>query len=499
MSLALGIDVGTSSVKVSAVDISGVIAAEVSVSYHIEEPRSGWKQINPEVWWDATCSALKQLSKKCNLSLVSCIGVTGQMHTPVLLDKTGHPSYDSIMWNDLRTKDLVCDAKQAMHDAGEYNIAKILSTGSPALALFWLKQHNLEIYKNTALVFSVPDWIVYKLTGVKGTDISFASTSSLYSIEKNSWSQAALDYFGISQKMLPVVEGSASITGTLNNVTVVSLGLAKGIPVIRGTGDNPASAISAGCLDNYSGINKSKISIPVISLGTSGVLMYSHSGIYAPKVGKTVLFSADGIQLESLIQLSIQSCGNDIDWIVTQILEQDSFSFEDASVEDINYDMRDLLFFPHLNGEKTLFVAPNLRGSFLGLDLSTTRSELYRAVMEGISFGFRQMMDAVNGSDEWHELAVVGGGSKSKLWLEILSNVLDKSIYCLSNVSAGQGSALLALDSIQETNRLSSSSQNESFILRRIDPQRPICDAYHKKYCQYLRIKSAIDTVYSNN
>ncbi|WP_298579112.1 xylulokinase [uncultured Olegusella sp.] len=489
MSLSLGIDVGTSSVKVTVVAAKGIIQSKASQSYCFEEPQPDWKEISPEVWWEATRNALHQLSITCDLSEIISIGVTGQMHTPVLLTKDGVPACNSIMWNDLRTKELVSSAKQAMEKAGEHNIAKILSTGSPAINLYWVRLNQPHVFSKIAHLISVPDWIVYKLTGVLGTDYSFASTSSLYSIEKKQWSEDALSYFGIPCSLLPTIEGSAISVGKILDSAASLTKLPKGISVIRGLGDNPASALSAGCLGRGN-------SMPAISLGTSGVFMYSHEGIYIPQSGKTVLYSRDGKDIQSLIQLSIQSCGNDIDWIVKRILGLRSFKFEDSAVEDIAYNMRKLMFFPHLNGEKTLFADPDIRGCFLGLDLSTTRSELYRAVMEGISFGFKQIMDATEISDNWTSIAIVGGGSKSGLWTEIIANVLGKTIYCLDNVSAGQGSALLASQVV--SNRIFELPA-EPHVLRKVVPQVSIQKSYTKKYHQYLRIKAALDTVYSDN
>lgn len=481
----LGIDIGTSSVKLTVIDESCTILATENRRYSLLEPHVGWREIDPESWWVALCVAARTLFARVSPSSLAGVCVTGQMHTTVFADEYGRPVCNSISWNDQRALDDVRPARDALRIALEPQIAKTVSTGSPAISIAWIHKNAPEALEKTASLLGVSDWIACKLGGHAGVDWCWASTSSLFSLATLNWSEAACDYFGVPRRALPTIEDADQIIGSVSVEASLETGIPAGTPIIRGTGDNPAAALATG--GAVSGT-------PTISLGTSGVLMYAHYGVELPEFGKPVLFREGG-ELRTLVQLTVKSCGSSLDWWVSKVLGHDSFDVGDECVERIDHDMRDLIFFPHLCGEKIIHADPGLRGAFLGLDLDTTRAELTRAVMEGISFGLRSLKDVVMDSDDWSTIRVIGGGSKSDLWMAILSNVLGVNIARIKTCGASQGAAMLALSAVRGE-RMTTLADQSIDLIDQTQPHAQIQARYDLKYRRYLRIFDALKSIY---
>lgn len=439
MAYYLGIDVGTSSVKLTCIDGTGAVVASASEVYEIDEPRPGWREMDPEAWWKATCSASAKLSECVGYSQLAGIGVTGQMHTVVFIDAEGRSTAPAIMWNDQRTIDSVTPHKAWARQEGLVHLESLVATGIPALSIEWFAQNEPDAFERTATFITVPDWIGLRLGGRPGMDYCGASTSGLYDSENLDWSKKACDHFGMPASKLPTVEKSDEVIGFVSSVAAAEMRIPQGVPIVRGTGDNPAASLCTGCLVD---------GCPTVSLGTSGVLMYARDGVYFPTAGKPVLFSWKE-NLKTLVQLSARTCGGAKEWLYGKLLRTDSYDIEDKEVEDPLYDMRGIMFYPHLAGEKVLHADPAIRGAFIGLDMDTTRSELQRALMEGTSFALKSLMDAVEGSDDWDEIRLVGGGSKNDFWSQALCSILGKRVARAKTSGAGHGAALLALSAVE--------------------------------------------------
>lgn len=486
--LYLGVDVGTSSVKLTCIDEGGKVVATASEAYECSEPHPGWREINPETWWIAICSACSLLGEKVDLSLIKGVGATGQMHTTVLIDADGVPTCPAIMWNDQRTIDAVFTEKQWALSAGYPKVASFLSTGVPAINLAWIAKNNPEGLSKSEVFLSVSDWIALKFGGRAGTDYCGASTAGLYDNERQAWIGEVCEHFGIPESLLPVVEPSDAVIGTVVERASSETGIPAGAMIVRGTGDNPAAAICTGCLLE---------GVPTISLGTSGVLMYSSEGVDLPAVGKPVLFKW-GNTLKTQIQLSIRSCGGAKEWWYGQILSSESYDLEDKAVEDPFYDMRDLMFYPHLSGEKVLHGCPSVRGAFLGLDLDTTRSELERALMEGTAYALRELKESVDHSEEWRSIRLVGGGAKNDFWAQTLSNVLGVDMVRMESSGAGQGTALLALSAScgQDLTAVAAGVCRKLDSIEKNDRAHELYDA---RFSRYMRIFEALQIIYELN
>ncbi|WP_314944057.1 xylulokinase [Olsenella uli] len=482
----IGIDLGTSSVKVVVTDRYGRVEHTATRGYELSEPVVQWREIDPMVWWHATAMATSEVMEHYADDEIAGVGVTGQMHTVVPLNVDEMPEGPAIMWNDQRTAHMVPRVRQTLEKVGEHYLARIVSTGSPAINLAWIKTEQPVTFSRIKTFVIGPDWIVKCLTGSIGTDWCEASTSSLFNFRQGTWSKVACESLGIPLSMLPEIQSASTIAGYVSSAAGRASGVPVGVPVVRGTGDNPASAIAAGCFVENA---------PVISLGTSGVLIYAVPDIICAERGKSVLFSEVPGDLLTLVQLSIQTCGSAVSWLVNDVLRCTSYNIEDAAVNDPTYDTGRLIFYPFLNGDKTMYGDSHVRGAFVGLSLDTSRSELQRAVMEGISMGLRQLVECADKSKSWGEVRVVGGGSRSDLWLRILSSVLDTRIVRLAGVEgASQGAAMIAASSVLGM-KLDMLARRASRLSEVFVPDRKMVSLYDKKYGMFLQLHDTVGTL----
>nr|WP_306792872.1 FGGY family carbohydrate kinase [Collinsella urealyticum] len=469
--MCIGVDLGTSSVKVCALGANRRVCAEVSRAYEVDAPRPGWREIDPERWWEATCNALDALVAQLRGAPVAAIGVTGQMHTLVPIAIEGSALRPALMWNDVRTASLLDEVRDRLQAADAYESLRSVSTGSAALNLFWMRRVEPELFDRLKCFLIGPDWIVYKLTGVLGTDFCEASTSSLFDTKSRTWSDAARAALGLPEEIFPQIRGSLEIAGDVVSSVHIPQELV-GVPVIVGTGDNPAAAYPLGCLTEARS---------ALSLGTSGVLMgvrharrsgsqgscqdsqHAADAVFTADVaqdadlpGKTVLFSPHGRHFIELVQGSIQSCGSTRAWLIERICNTKDYAAIDQDIDRVATGRGELMFFPHMSGEKTLFSDPSLRGAFFGLTPETSRADLSLAVMEGIAYGFKQLSECMGiPADTSEPVLVTGGGSKSAIWLQILVDVFGLPMQAAGSVSAGFGAALMAQQAACETTSFS--------------------------------------------
>ena len=491
--LTLGIDLGTSSVKVCAVDADGIVVAEVSRSYKISSPTDGWREIDPELWWDAARAALAELLTASFAAgcAVACIGVTGQMHTLVPVGANGRAVRPALMWNDGRTVEMLPHVRARLLEAGATHAARMVSTGSPAINLLWLKEHEPESFAKLDTFLIGPDWIVFKLTGVRGTDFCEASTSSLFDVDAHCWSEGVRVALGLPAHIYPPVRGSLVVAGVVRGVADSPLAALEGVPVITGTGDNPAAAYPTGCLTEGA---------TVLSLGTSCVLMAERSPADRDRPGKTILFSLDGEHTVDLVQGVVQSCGSTRSWLIERLFGTD-FAKTDAAIDLGRSGAGELLFFPHMAGEKTLFADPTLRGALLGLMPETSRADLDLAVMEGIAYGVRELADAMGlleaadtgiGGPRPIPIRVIGGGSKSDVWMQVLADVLGRPMRRMEGGGgAGYGAALLARRAVTGKEPRSAAVCGAVF-----EPYAAAHTRHERAYRRYKRLLAAVRSVY---
>lgn len=484
----LGIDLGTSAMKLVLIDGDKNVLAQITEEYQVAQPELGFNEIDPEIWYNCMLNAMQRILDKCDRRCIKCIGVTGQMHTLITLDENGLPVRPAMMWNDIRTKDLIPQLKEKIinFSEGEY-LSKTISTGSPAANLYWLKEHEPDNFKRIRKFLIGPDYLVYRLTGHYGTDYCEASTSCLYQIKAKKWSEDMMNLIGLNEDVYPELRGSVLSAGTIKKDLADELGLNYDIDILTGTGDNPATAISTGCLGR---------GYPVISLGTSGVFMMTVPSFIDNAKGKIILFSFDDKNYSYLVQGAVQSNGSTFDWWAKNIINE-AYSNIDRIAENRRPFGNNVIFYPHLMGDKTLYADPNIRGAFIGLSTETTRSDMLYAVIQGLCFSFRELAEKMQlPINDFGSIKVVGGGSRSKIWMQTLANVLNIRIEQLDGmIGPAFGIALLAAYHCGEFSSLEHLSDGTVIVQKCFEPQPDEVAVCDEQYKRYLRIQKGLSYI----
>lgn len=489
MTYYVGADIGTSSVKLLLINDQGAACAKCEESYSLSSPRPGWMEIEPNTWFSAAMRGLQRLLRGIDRGAVGGIGFTGQMHTAVFLDGEGESIRPAISWNDTRTAGLVTELKKEIAGHKELSsIGGILSTGSPAVNLLWLKREEPGNFAKLRTVLIGPDYMTYRFSGAYGTDYCEASTSSLFDSHSRKWSAGMCRIIGLPESVLPPIRGAGQIVGGLLPAVAEALGLPQSVRVITGTGDNPAAYLSSGQLTSGE---------PMISLGTSGVLMFSREKGDGRAKGKPILFSLGDRHFRTIVQGAVQSTGSSFRWWAKDILRGESFDDISGQVDcsgDVN---QRLLFYPHLAGDKTIYADPYLRGAFIGLGSDTSREEATRAVLEGIGFAFRQLMEKMHAGRELHSIKVTGGMTRMHGFMQILADILNVCLEVSENISAAEGIAQLAAHScgVGKAFELQENQSGEHRIFR---PRTAFVERYDEKYCLYAKIYHALRQVYAD-
>ena len=482
----LGIDLGTSAMKLVLTDSNKNVLEQITEKYEAAQSDGGWCEIDPEIWFECMKSGIRRILEKQNGQNVKVIGVTGQMHTLVVVDKDGRSVRPAMMWNDTRTKSLIPELKERIKDfqEGDY-LSRTISTGSPAANLYWLKQNEPENLEKVNKFMIGPDFLVYRLTGECGTDYCEASTSCLMKIYEKTWSEEMRELIGLKEEVYPTLRGSAMPVGKVLGAIAEELGLNPQAEVIAGTGDNSATAISTGCMGK---------GYPVISLGTSGVFMMPIEKPERQAKGKMILFSFDNESFLYLVQGVVQSNGNTFDWWSKEIMENKKFAEFTNLLDAKKACENELLFYPHLGGDKTIHADPDLRGAFIGLSVDTTQADMFYAVIEGLCFGFRELAEKMHlPLERFGSVKVVGGGANSPVWMQTLANVLNIRIEKMDGmIGPAFGIALLAAYRGGYISSLDRIAEGNVKIEKCFEPDTEAAERCNEKYQKYLRMRDGL-------
>ncbi|GCF95284.1 xylulokinase [Enterococcus florum] len=475
----VGLDIGTTAIKVSAVTRQLEAVYEEQYAYDYLTPQKGWTEIEPDTWVEIVLEGLKDMFQQIPAETVAGIGITGQMHTTVFVDKHGLSVRPAILWNDNRTKEQISHIKQRLETTKpSAHIAKIVSTGSPLASLLWLKENEPENYQKTAKILIAKDYVKLKLTGTYSTDYCDASTSSLYDLTKDDWSKEVQQLFEFNESLFPVIKPASTIIGQLTCEVCTLLDIEKQIPMVSGTGDNVASALVSGSFEHDQ---------PLVSLGTSGVVVIPNSHHQLKQTGKNVVAKITEDDQSIITQGTVQAGAKVNSWWMESILHSDHYSKAQAQIPKELLGENEVLFFPHMNGEKTLFSDPSLKGAFVGLGLETTREEMYLAVLEGLAYGIRQLFRSMKNDEQPDYFTIVGGGAKSELWIEIFANVLGRPIKrVLASQEAVHGAAILAIMGVEGHFTFPDSE------FQMIEPHTSLIKKYDKAYQKYLKLTQMI-------
>lgn len=437
MSLVLGLDLGTSGLKAVALNAAGQKVAEARVSYPLHTPRPGWTEQDPLDWAQAAREALRNLREQIGQADVVGIGLSGQMHGAVFLDKTGSPLGPAPLWNDQRTALEVAQIEAAIPRS-----ELIRRTGNPAVTgfqlpkLLWLKNQHPELYRRLYKVLLPKDYLAFLLTGALFTEYSDASGVGALNLAEKRWDTEVLQALSLSPDFFPKVGPSERVVGALSPAWAQATGLKAGLPVVAGAGDNAAAALGLG-------VSRYRAGVGSISLGTSGVIFIPTEHPTPEPQGRVHLFAhADGGY--HLLGVTLSAAGS-LEWLRGLFPEVSLETLlEEAAQTPLGSD--GLYFLPFLAGERSPYLAPHLRGAFLGLSLAHRRGHLVRAVLEGVALSLGEVYQAMRPLAEAQRLLATGGGSASDLWLALAGGALRVPVYrVVGDEGAARGAGILAL------------------------------------------------------
>ena len=489
MKLYIGIDLGTSAVKLLLMNEEGTIQNVVSREYPLEFPQPGWSQQNPEDWKAAVLDGLKELTADCDKSQIAGIGCGGQMHGLVILDGQDKVIRPAILWNDGRT------AKQVEYLNGTIGkdtlskyTANIAFAGFTAPKILWIRENEPENFGKIAKIMLPKDYVNYILTGVHCCDYSDASGMLLLDVENKCWSKEMLDICGIFEKQMPKLFESYETVGTLKPEIAALLGFPETVKVCAGAGDNAAAAVGTGVVGE-GGCN--------ISLGTSGTVFISSKSFGVdPNNALHAFAHADGGYHLMGCMLSAASCNK---WLMEEIFKTSDYDDEQAPITQDKLGNNHVFFLPYLMGERSPINDVNARATFIGMTMDTTRADLTQAVLEGVAFAIRDSVEVAKSLGiEIKTSMLCGGGAKSPLWRKILANVLNIQLTIpVSEQGPGMGGAMLAMVGCGAYGSVQEVCDKLVSVAQTVTPDQELAARYEKKYQQFRKIYPACKQLFA--
>lgn len=480
----IGIDLGTSSVKLLLMQQDGKLLSSISKEYPVSYPKPGWSEQNPEDWLRQTLAGFAELlsSEHADKSRIRGIGIGGQMHGLVALDQNDQVIRPAILWNDGRTEQETAflNTEIGKIQLSEYT-GNIAFAGFTAPKLLWMKKHEKEKFETINKIMLPKDYLVYMLTGAFTTDVSDASGMLLLDVKNRQWSEEMLAICGIQEQMLPAVHESYEISGYVKTEILESLGLAGSIAVVAGAGDNAAAAIGTGTVENGS-CN--------ISIGTSGTLFVASDTFRIGENNAIHAFGhANGKYHLMGCMLSAASC---LKWWLEDILNTEDYQGEQKDIKGLGDNP--VYFLPYLMGERSPHNDPNVRGAFLGLGMDTTRTQMLQAVLEGVAFALKDSLEIARSLGiEIEKTKLCGGGAKSPIWQEILANILDLNVELLETEEGpALGGAILAAVACGEYATVEAAAKAIVKIKKTIVPRKVLVEVYQKKYEVFRKLYPAL-------
>ena len=475
----LGIDASTTGVKALLIDDNGEIVASSTTPLHLSTPRPLWSEQDPHDWWQAAITSIRNVVKEADAENIAAIGLTGQMHGLVLLDDAGEVLRPAILWNDQRCAE-ECDEIRAR--LGKDRLVQLSGndalTGFTAPKIVWVRNHEPDVYDRARHVLLPKDYLRYALTHEYAMDKADGSGTLLFDLEKRDWSNEILDALEIPGAWLPPTFEGPEITGRITREAAEATGLREGTPVVAGGGDQSAQAVGVGAI---------RPGVLAVTMGTSGVVFAATETPLIEPQGRLHAFCHAVPNRWHLMGVMLSAAGS-LQWYRDALCPNVSFDELVTEAARVPAGSDGLLFLPYLCGERTPHPDPLARGAWIGLTNRHTRGHLTRAVLEGVAFGLKDIFALMLevGMRDVDQVRVSGGGAKSMLWRQILSDVLDSELVTVNTTEgAAYGAALLAGVAAGVWSDVDTACAQTIRVSERISPDLANVSRYAEMYRQY--------------
>lgn len=432
----LAVDLGTTNCKTLLIDESLHVIEKVTREYGLSVPQPGWSEQNPEDWWIAVKESIQAVTAKADSQRIHVVGISGQMHGLVLADTNHNILRPAILWNDQRGA-AQCDEIYAIA-GGKSGLLPY--TNNPMLPgytggkILWVRDNEPEIHEQIARFLLPKDYLRYRLTGEYATDVSDASGTGLFDVRNRIWAHDLITKLGIPTSWFPTAYESTEFVGSITTAAAAETGLRVGTPVIAGGGDAVMQTVGGGSVNS---------DVVLLVIGTGGnVTVSTPKPIDNPNASLQVFchvlpdqWTAMGVTLNA---------GNSLKWFrdtlgglemaIARDLPQSAYELLSAEAASAPPGANGLLFAPYLQGERCPHTDVNARGSFIGLGLYTTKSDIVRAIMEGVTFSLRDVLEQILAAGiNPARVHTSGGGAASPVWRQIQADVFNRSVTTLDH------------------------------------------------------------------
>ena len=482
----VGIDLGTSAVKLLLMEESGRVVGTQSETYPLSFPKPGFSEQNPNDWFSQTKVGLKKLLEANGNPSVDALAIAGQMHGLVVLDENDEVIRPAILWNDGRaveeTEYLNCEIGTQTLSARTGNIA---FAGFTAPKLLWLKKVEPENFARIKKIMLPKDYLAYKLSGVHATDVSDASGMLLFDVKNRKWSKEMCDICSVKEEWLAKIFESYEKIGTLLPNVAKELGFSEDVVIAAGAGDNAAAAVGTGTV----GDGRCNI-----SLGTSGTIFISSKNFGVDKNNALHSFAhADGTYHLMGCMLSAASCNK---WWMDEIIGTKDYASEQKNINKLGENH--VYFLPYLMGERSPHNDPQARGTFVGMTMDTTREDMTQAVLEGVAFALRDSFEVAKSLGiKIERTKICGGGAKSPLWKKMIANILNVKVDVIeSEEGPSMGGAMLAAVAAGEYASVEEIAAKFVHVVDTVEPEPELAKKYDERYAQFKEIYPALKPVF---
>ena len=487
MKYYIGVDLGTSAVKLLLMDQNGTVINIVSREYPLYFPHPGWSEQKPEDWWEQTKEGIRLLVESVDKKQVAGISFGGQMHGLVILDEEDQVIRPAILWNDGRTGKQTDYLNQ---EIGKETLSKytanIAFAGFTAPKILWVKENEPENFSRICKIMLPKDYLAYRLTGVHCCDYSDASGMLLLDVQHKCWSREMLEICDIKEEQMPTLFESYEKVGNLKPEVAQELGLSENCIVAAGAGDNAAAAVGTGTVGDGQ-CN--------VSLGTSGTVFISSKEFGVdPNNALHAFAHSDGHYHLMGCILSAASCNK---WWMDEIIGTEDYGKEQESI--VKLGENHVFFLPYLMGERSPHNDPNARGTFIGMTMDTSRTDMTQAVLEGVAFAIRDSFEIAKSLGiQIERTKICGGGAKSPLWRRIIANVLNIKVDRIaSEEGPALGGAMLAAVADGTFTSVEDAAGKIVRIIETIDPEPELAKKYDRQYQKFAKIYPEVKELYT--